>query len=176
MTSPTAITSYAAEALEACLRDYSGKDDINLTFIERPLPYSLQLKGYINTAMGTVTAVLFAISFMMISDAVIQNIIKERTSNVKHHMILSGCNVYAYWAAQYTKDLIMHGIPSLFSLIIVHKYEIDVPDCETHFLFFCLANPLFLYSISFLFDTDSKGSILVRMFYFTMGAIMPLTI
>jgi len=70
----------------------------------------------------------------------------------------------------------MHGIPSLFSLIIVHKFEIDVPMCEGHFVFFCLSNPLFLYSISFLFDTDAKGSILVRMFYFVMGAIVPLAL
>jgi len=70
-TAPSTITSYTAFILQALLRDFTGKDDLKLTFIEKPLPFSLKLQGFINTAIGVLSAVLFAIAFMMISDTLI---------------------------------------------------------------------------------------------------------
>ena len=60
--------------------------------------------------------------------------------------------------------------------LTVHLCEIDAPDIEHLFFTFSLVNPLFVYSISFLFDTDSKASVLVRVLYFALGGVAPIAI
>lgn len=52
----------------------------------------------------------------------------------------------------------------------------DAPDVEYIFLYFSLANPIFIYAISFIFDTDFKASVFVRMLYFVFGAVAPIAI
>jgi hypothetical protein len=47
----------------------------------------------------------------MVSDALIQSIIKERTLKLKHQLIVSGLSRKAYWTANYIVDVIIHLIP-----------------------------------------------------------------
>ena len=54
--------------------------------------------------------------------------------------------------------------------------EIDAPDIEELFFIFSLVNPLFVYAISFIFDTDSKASVLIRILYFALGGVAPIAI
>ena len=54
--------------------------------------------------------------------------------------------------------------------------EVDAPDVEHVFFIFSLANPIFVYLISFIFDTDSKASVFVRIFYFALGGVAPIAI
>ena len=54
--------------------------------------------------------------------------------------------------------------------------EVDAPDVEHVFFIFSLTNPIFVYLISFIFDTDSKASVFVRIFYFALGGVAPIAI
>ena len=54
--------------------------------------------------------------------------------------------------------------------------EIDAPDVEEVFFIFSLVNPIFVYMLSFVFDTDSKASVFVRIFYFAIGGVAPIAI
>ena len=55
-------------------------------------------------------------------------------------------------------------------------FGIDAPDVETLFFNFAIVNPLFVYAASFLFDTDQKASVVVRIFYFALGGVAPIAI
>lgn len=39
---------------------------------------------------------------------------------------------------------------------------------------FCLTNPLFIYSLQYLFSNDTKASIFIRVFYFALGGVAPI--
>ena len=54
--------------------------------------------------------------------------------------------------------------------------EVDAPDIEHVFFIFSLVNPIFVYMISFVFDTDSKASVFVKIFYFALGGVAPIAI
>lgn len=60
------------------------KDKFNLNISLRPFPLNKQFQGIMKAAAGTTSAILMVIAWMMISDALIQNVIKERQKNIKH--------------------------------------------------------------------------------------------
>jgi len=116
------------------------------------------------------------IAWLMISDALIQNIIKERQKNIKHQLLVSGSGLLAYWMSNYIGDILFQAIPAVCGIIGVHAFGIDVPDVEFLFLSMILANPAFIYAISFLFEKDETGSLIIKMIYFVVGIIAPIAI
>jgi len=58
----------------------------------------------------------------------------------------------------------------------IHWFGVDAPDVEHLYFWFSVTNPLFIYAASFLFDTEFKASVFVRIFYFTFGAVAPITV
>ena len=83
-SSVPAPVSYSAYALQAVMRDLLEDPDIRLNFSERPLPFGFKLQAYVDAGQGVITAVSFAVAFMMASDSLIQALIKERQHNIKH--------------------------------------------------------------------------------------------
>jgi len=62
-----------------------GKDDhFEVKYSEKPLPLSRQFQSVVKSAAGSTSAILMAIAWMMISDSLVQNIIKERQRSIKH--------------------------------------------------------------------------------------------
>lgn len=88
--------------------------------------------------------------------------------------MISGGSKVAYWASNFVVDFIFHAIPSAVLLISMVYYEIDSLDVGWAFGLFCVANPIFVYAISLLFDNDAKASVLVRVSYFGLGSVAPL--
>ena len=58
----------------------------------------------------------------------------------------------------------------------MHFVGIDAPDIESLFFAFSMVNPFFVYALSFLFDTDTKASVVVRILYFALGGVAPIAI
>ena len=90
--------------------------------------------------------------------------------------MVSGASKIAYWASHYFIDLLNHLLIANLVRLGIHVFEVDAPDIEHVFWYFSLTNPLFVYAASFLFDTDFKASIFVRLFYFALGGVAPITI
>lgn len=63
-------------------------------------------KGVGSAAAGTSVSLMFAIAYMMVSDSLVQNIIRERQKRVKQQMIVSGLNLPAYWISHYLLDIL----------------------------------------------------------------------
>lgn len=91
-TSWAAPAAFAGVAHSAFLKHFLENDlgvtglpsNFQVKFSDTPLPLSKQAQGVVAAAAGTTSAILMVIGWMMISDSLIQNIIKERQKNIKH--------------------------------------------------------------------------------------------
>ncbi len=52
----------------------------------------------------------FAVAYMMIADQMTQSIIKERQTNVKHQIMVSGASKIAYWTSSFFVDFLYHQL------------------------------------------------------------------
>lgn len=91
-----------------------------------PFPVTALEEGVLSAAAGTTSSILFAIAYMMVSNSLIQNIIGERKRNVKHQMVISGVSIPAYWLSHYIVDLAFQAIPSLFIILGINLFNLDV--------------------------------------------------
>lgn len=94
------------------MRDVLEEPEFRLNFAEHPLPFSLDFRTYVNAATGALTMMTIAIAFMMISDAMVQSLIKERQLKLKHQILISGGSKLAYWASNFVVDAMLHAVPS----------------------------------------------------------------
>lgn len=69
---------------QAYLKQYLKNSKLNLTFVDQPLPLTLEYKSVTKAAAGTTSAIIMAIAWLMISDSLIQNVIREKQRNIKH--------------------------------------------------------------------------------------------
>ena len=83
-SSPAAPMSYTSYGLQAILRDLTGNKNLRLNFHEKPLPFGFKLQSYINAAQGTIAGMGIAVAYMMMADQIVQSLIKERQTNIKH--------------------------------------------------------------------------------------------
>ena len=90
--------------------------------------------------------------------------------------MVSGASKLAYWSSHFFIDFLYHQLIAFVTRLSVHLCEIDAPDIEHLFFTFSLVNPLFVYTVSFIFDTDAKASVFVRVFYFALGGVAPIAI
>jgi hypothetical protein len=67
-----------------------------------------------------------AIAWLMISDSLLQSIIKERSKQIKHQLLISGASLPAYWIGNYAADICFHAIAAIVGIIGVHAFGIDV--------------------------------------------------
>ena len=88
--------------------------------------------------------------------------------------MLSGGSKIAYWLSNFTIDFILHAVPSCVLLASQWYYNIQAEYVWVGFVFFCVANPVFIYMLSLLFDNDAKASVLIRVSYFGLGSVAPL--
>ena len=70
-------------------------------------------------------------------------------------------------------DVLTHSVPAIITIICVRNFNIDTPDAEHLFFWFVLSNPLYIYTVSYIFPNDGMASIITRVFYFAFGAVAP---
>ena len=90
--------------------------------------------------------------------------------------MVSGATSIAYWASHYLVDILFHMLPGIVAKLSIIVFEIDAPQIEVLFFYFALVNPVFVYAISFIFDKETKASVLIRVFYFVLGGLAPIAI
>lgn len=61
-------------------------------------------------------AISFAVAYMLVSDTLVQVLIRERENKIKHQIILSGSSKIAYWLSNYIVDVFLHSIPAVTAL------------------------------------------------------------
>lgn len=124
--------------------------------------------------MALLSSIGVAIGYMMMSDTLIQSLLKEKQMAIKHQIVISGGSKIAYWLSHFIMDVITHAIPASLTLYTIDLFEVNAPNVSYLFIAFCFANPLFIYALNFLFSNDSIASIFVRVFYFAFGGVAPI--
>ena len=115
-----------------------------------------------------------SIAWMMLSDSLIQNIIRERQRNIKHQIMISGSSLSAYWIANYISDVIFQVPHASLAIFGVWLFDIDAPEVMYLFFGIVLVNPLFIYVFSFFFEKEDTASMAIKIVYFLYGIIFPI--
>jgi hypothetical protein len=63
---------------------------------------------------------------MMVSNSLVQGIIRERERNIKHQILVSGGGLPAYWLSHYIGDIIFEAPPSICAIIAYKAFDLDV--------------------------------------------------
>ena len=90
--------------------------------------------------------------------------------------MVSGASKFAYWASNFFVDFLYHILIAMVALLSIQRHEIDAPKIEELFFSFSVVNPLFIYAVSFLINSDSQASVIIRIFYFALGGVAPIAI
>lgn len=90
--------------------------------------------------------------------------------------MVSGASKIAYWASSFFVDVIYHLLIAQVARLSIHLNEIDAPDIQEIFFVFSFLNPVFIYALSFILDSEAKASVLVRILYFALGGVAPIAI
>jgi len=90
--------------------------------------------------------------------------------------MVSGSSLPAYWLGHYVGDCIFQTIPAIVAILGILAFGLEVPGCWILFLTNIFANPVSIYCLSFLFDRAESGSLAVKIIYFLLGIIAPITI
>ena len=92
--------------------------------------------------------------------------IKEKRTNIKHLLYLSGSNIFSYWIGFYIVDYLKLLIFSILLILPVYT----VSDCATYFgydmLVINISTLSFIYFISFFCSKDDEGTKILFLFFF----------
>ena len=93
--------------------------------------------------------------------------IKEKRTNIKHLLYLSGSNIFSYWIGFYFVDYIKLFIFSIFLILPVFT----ISDCALYFGYDMLAvnfsSLSFIYFLSFFCSKDDEGAKILFLFVFS---------
>jgi len=156
--------------------DLSFDQNFKINFSSKPFQLTKQEQAVIKTAAGTNSAFLIGIAWLMMSDSLIQNVIREKSRNIKHQILISGSSLTAYWLSHYISDILFQAVPSIFAIIGMKLFEVNVESAWILFLLMIFANPTFIYLLTFIFSKEETGSLAVKMLYFVIGIIGPIVI
>ena len=67
-----------------------------------------------------------AIAWMMISESVLRGILKEKSGNIKHQILVSGGSITAYWLANFIADIVFHSLAAAMALFGMYLFNIGV--------------------------------------------------
>jgi len=146
---------------------------LSLRLYNEPLPLSQAELGFETAFIGVLATFIFGIAFLMTSKSVIETIIRERDTSVKHQILVSGASIPSYWLSHYVGDVLFISLPAFSAVIAYHIYYIDIYGSWKFFLLFAFVNPVFIYCFSNVFPDENTASILIRVIYMILGMILP---
>lgn len=74
----------------------------------------------------------------------------------------------------YIADIINQGLLSIIAIVCIHAFGLEIPKVEALFAVATLANPPFIYFVSFIFKKEEAGSIFIKMVHFVFGLVAPI--
>ena len=118
-TQPSVIMAATTYLLQGVIRTEIEDPAFKLNVFEAQLPFGIEWQVYINTGVGLLSCFGFAIAYMMISDTLVQSLIKEKQLAIKHQIIISGGSKLTYWLSHYLIDVATHAVPALVALVSI---------------------------------------------------------
>ena len=116
-------------------------------------PQTLSLSDKNNKELFTIfTSLILIVSFTSFSGYGLNKIVKEKETNVKHLLYLSGGNMFSYWCGFFIVDMIKYFIIIIISFAILLPYNFNFFILMLPiYIFFSFPMSLFIYFYLFLF-------------------------
>ena len=70
--------------------------------------------------------IIIAIGFAIIPANIAGNLVQEREGPLKHQQLISGMNLFSYWAGNFIFDLLKAYVPVLISLGLIYAFGEEV--------------------------------------------------
>jgi hypothetical protein len=74
----------------------------------------------------------------------------------------------------YIADILNQGLLSVIAIVCIHAFGLEIPKVEALFAVATMANPPFVYFMSFVFKKEEAGSLFMKMVHFIFGLIAPI--
>lgn len=154
---------------------------IKIKVYNYPLLTTKKVTNTENTASGVLGALIFGLGFSFIPGAIVAYIVRDREESVKHQHTISGVSLFAYWLANYIWDLVKYGPVLVISGLMIMAFEVDAfvdtdSKLKTTWLLlflFGVSVIVFVYSLSFYFKDYSSAQVVVIIFSFLVGSLLP---
>ncbi|GBG84246.1 hypothetical protein CBR_g38217 [Chara braunii] len=182
-SSDHALPAMLTELAQAQIRALRNDSKASLKVRSHPLPLTKNEALQIQTFLTVLAALFVLIPFCYLAASFAVFVVKERTVKAKHLQLVSGVNVYEYWCAAYTWDLINYFVIASITMLVFLIYQ-DQAFTGTAskglgafllmMLFGASSIPL-SYCYSFLFKNSASAQVAIAGFHFIAGVVMLVT-
>ena len=140
--------------------------------------FSSNAGEFIDNLMGMISLAIICLinffGFIIFLGGLMLEKIKEKRTNIKHLLYLSGSNIFSYWIGFFYVDYIKLLIFSILLILPIYR----VSDCATYFgydmLLINISSLSFIYFITFFCSKDGDGAKILFLFVFSFIIIIVL--
>ena len=156
---------------QAILRVAFDDPDMNFDITSTPYPIYQKFKDIEEAASSYDYVFMTAIAMALIPCVMIQFILQERETQLKHQQLLSGMSLAGYWGSNLIFDIIMAYIPILLIILLTFLFDKNYEGVWLLFLLYPLAIVPYTYVWSFAFSSDINAQIFTLFIHFIAGAM-----
>ena len=159
--------------VSAFLKEYYG---IDATIFPEVIYHALTSEGknswdlFTNSSALIIVSLISVIGFVIFLGGLMFEKIKEKRTNIKHLLYLSGSNIFGYWIGFYIVDYLKLLFFTIFLILPIYY----INGAATYFFFdmlaICLSSLSFIYFISFFCTKDDSGAKVL--FFIFFGTIL----
>jgi ATP-binding cassette, subfamily A (ABC1), member 3 len=137
---------------ESLLRVATGNPLFQFKLVTEPYPVLQKYKdAERKTSVASLLFVL-AIGFCIMPATIVGHVMYERENNLKHMQVISGMNLFSYWAINVLFDIIKMEIPMLLCIGLIFAFRLSDYYMSLYvFLLFPVGVVPFTHGFSFLF-------------------------
>ena len=177
---PLLIPSYIVANSMLTVSAYLKKEyDLNAAIFDEIINNLQNKSGTIDTMQIIIMfTICFAcgVSLCIYLSTIIAEKIRERVKNIKHILYLSGTNVWSYWLGFYvvdtTKMFVFISLASA-SIYLLNDYASYI---WLNFLFVVFSSLFFIYALSFMFEKEESGQMVLSFIMFIIIIILGVVI
>ena len=177
---PLLIPSYIVANSMLTVSAYLKKEyDLNAAIFDEIINNLQNKSGTIDTMQIIIMfTICFAcgVSLCIYLATIIAEKIRERVKNIKHILYLSGTNVWSYWLGFYvvdtTKMFVFISLASA-SIYLLNDYASYI---WLNFLFVVFSSLFFIYALSFMFEKEESGQMVLSFIMFIIIIIIGVVI
>ena len=144
---------------------------IEINFVHYPLPLTAKLEQQSEQTNNNLVIFFVSIAFSLIPANFITIIIKEKVSNSKHLMRISGINITAYWIVNFIFELIKYYFTCGICLFLLYIFNFYKNYLHILYLLYGPALIPMTYALSFIFDSESSAQNNIILLNFLIGAL-----
>ena len=139
-------------------------------------PLGANSEGFLNNMMDSMAMIIVCLinffGFVIFLGGLMFEKIKEKRTNIKHLLYLSGSNIFSYWVGFYIVDYIKLTIFSILLILPVYTINSVATFFGLDMIFINISALSFIYFITFFCSKDDEGAKVLFLFVFGFISII----